>query len=255
MTPDWSPLQDELDRWRDAGLTLPLWWRDDDAVEPDPRLDRLVGLSRSIGLPVHLAIIPARATPELAGLVRRSDGVCALVHGWAHRNHARVGIKKSEFGEDRDPALALRDAARGLAVMRTGFGPDLVPVFVPPWNRICAPLVAGLAGIGYRAISAFGPRPKVHAAPDLVAINTHLDPIDWRGGRSLAAPPVLIARLCRLLADRRTGVADAGEPLGLLTHHLVHDAAIWTFCEELLGRLLDGPAAPWTAFATDREGD
>jgi hypothetical protein len=33
-------------------------------------------------------------------------------------------------------------------------------------------------------------------------------------------------------------VADPDEPIGLLTHHLVHDEPIWFFCEQVLDHLL-----------------
>jgi hypothetical protein len=45
MTTDWTPLRKELAIWRAEGLTLPLWWRDDDAVTATAALDRLVALS------------------------------------------------------------------------------------------------------------------------------------------------------------------------------------------------------------------
>ena len=54
-------------------------------------------------------------------------------------------------------------------------------------------------------------------------------------------------QVARQLADRRTGLADNGEPYGLLTHHLVHDAAIWDFTEKLLDHLRAGPVRLWSA--------
>lgn len=85
------------------------------------------------------------------------------------------------------------------------------------------------------------------AAPGLSQINTHLDPIDWRGSRGLADPDMLISQTVALLRDRREGRADADEPFGVLTHHLVHDQRIWDFTEHLLSQLLDGPVRIWTA--------
>ena len=35
----WPQLDDELARWREAGRTAELWWRDDDAVDTGPELD------------------------------------------------------------------------------------------------------------------------------------------------------------------------------------------------------------------------
>merc|ERR1711969_541138 len=101
----------------------------------------------------------------------------------------------------------------------------------------------------FSTISTFTPRKDAEAAPGLRRINTHLDPIDWRGSRSLVAPDRLIAQFAADLADRREGRADAAEPYGLLTHHLVHDAAIWRFVADLLTRLSRAPLTLWDARA------
>lgn len=247
MTPDWTPLDTELARWRDAGLRLPFWWRDDDAVEPGPALDRLIALAGRFDLPLHLAVIPAGATRALAETVTRNPALIPLVHGWAHASHAPEGQKKAEFGAHRPLAQMRAEAERGLATLTELFGPSLAPVFVPPWNRMVPDLAPDLPALGYTMLSTFGPRPGAQAAPELALVNTHLDPIDWRGSRSLVAPDRLIAQLAGALADRREGRADTAEPYGLLTHHLVHDAAIWSFTEALLSRLLAGPVTLWTA--------
>ncbi|GHG92353.1 polysaccharide deacetylase family protein [Pseudodonghicola xiamenensis] len=245
MTPDWTPLDQELDRWRDQGLTLPLWWRDDDAIAPTPQLDQLAALAAKVGLPVHLAVIPARVSPALAQEL--PPHLIPVVHGWAHQSHAPAGEKKAEFGAHRPLPDMAAEARDGLARLQTLFGPALPPLFVPPWNRIAPEITATLPALGYRMISTFTPRKTPLAAPGLSQINTHLDPIDWRGSRSLAAPERLIDQIARQLTDRREGRADADEPYGILTHHLVHDAAIWDFTTALLVRLMQGPITPWTA--------
>lgn len=247
MTPDWTPLDTELARWREAGLTLPFWWRDDDAVAPGPALDRLVALASRFGVPVHLAVIPAGATPALADTVAATPALIPLVHGWAHANHAPEGEKKAEFGVHRPLTMRRDEAAQSMQTLSRLFGAALAPVFVPPWNRIAPDFAPTLKTLGYSTLSAFGPRKSPEAAPGLVIANTHLDPIDWHGSRSLAEPARLIAQIARDLTDRREGRADNAEPYGLLTHHLVHDAAIWSFTEDLLGRLIAGPATIWTA--------
>ncbi|MGR3760358.1 polysaccharide deacetylase family protein [Roseobacteraceae bacterium NS-SX3] len=245
MTPDWSPLDRELAAWRGAGLTLPLWWRDDDATTPTPALSRLAEMSERLGLPVHLAVIPRDATGDLADHVRKTPRLIPVVHGWAHRNHAPKGEKKAEFGAHRPVKDMLADAERGLARLEGLFGEALRPVFVPPWNRIAPAAVEGLAQIGYRALSAFTPRKRETAAPGLLQVNTHLDPVDWKGSRSLLPPERLIAQAAQQLRDRREGRADNSEPYGLLTHHLVHDTAIWDFTEALAARLMAGPGEAW----------
>lgn len=246
MSADWRPLDAELDRWAAAGMILPLWWRDDDAIAPGPALDRLAGLAATTGLAVHLAVIPAGATTALADRVATDPWLRPVVHGRAHENHAPAGEKKAEFGAHRPVPVMLAEARQGFDRLRDLFGDRLHPMFVPPWNRIAPALVASLPKLGYRALSTFTPRVAADAAPGLVQINTHLDPIAWKSYRGLADPGALIAQLAAQLADRREGRADNGEPYGLLTHHLVHDEAIWQFAGAVLTRLVAGPAHPWT---------
>jgi hypothetical protein len=73
MSPDWTPLQKELDLWSEQDLILPLWWRDDDAQRPTDQLTELADLSEATGLPVHLAVIPEGAVVELAQLVAQTQ--------------------------------------------------------------------------------------------------------------------------------------------------------------------------------------
>ncbi|EEE38199.1 hypothetical protein RKLH11_2040 [Rhodobacteraceae bacterium KLH11] len=247
MRPDWQPLQEELRRWRIGGLSLPLWWRDDDAISVTPQLAQLTALSDAMTLPVHLAVIPRDADATLAAHITAHPNLIPVVHGWAHQNHAPADEKKSEFRLDRPIGEITSDAGGGLARLRALFGDRLRPVFVPPWNRIDPEVAAQLPQLGYRVLSTATPRQSKLAAPGLEQVNTHLDPIDWRGTRGLADPDRLIIQMVRLLQDRRAGRTDNSEPFGVLTHHLVHDHDIWTFTQDLLHRLLDGPGTPWTA--------
>ena len=245
MNPDWSPLEDELNRWQDAGLILPLWWRDDDAVQITPALGRLTALAEGLGLPVHLAVIPEQAEQTLAEMVGKRPALIPVVHGWAHRNHAPFGKKKAEFQLDRPLSTILSEACLGLDRLRDLFGPVLRPMFVPPWNRIAPEIVEELPGLGYRVISTATPRKRAEPVAGLCQVNTHLDPIDWRGSRSLISPQRLVEQVTDQLRDRRAGRTDNDEPYGILTHHLVHDAPIWSFTEALLSRLMTGPTRPW----------
>ena len=62
----------------------------------------------------------------------------------------------------------------------------------------------------------------------------------------MIAPDSLIEHTVILLQKRRAGVHDNAEPLGLLTHHLIHDPAIWAFTEGFIETLLTGPVQLWT---------
>ncbi|ALA19802.1 glycosyl transferase family 28 [Chelatococcus sp. CO-6] len=243
----WAELDEALDVLARTGRRLGLWWRDDDAVQPTPALDRLLALSGRAGVPVAIAAIPSQAGHGLAVRLAMAPQASVLVHGFAHANHAPAGEKKAEFGPHRDLPEMERELRSGLAMARAVFGEKLVPVFVPPWNRCVPALAPALARAGYAGLSLFGDR----TAPDMAGlplVNTHLDPIDWHGTRSLAEPTRLLAGLARAILRRAGGIADADEPIGLLTHHAVHDEAVWRFCERLLATLRNsGAVAPVSA--------
>lgn len=242
MRTNWSPVTTALQDLRRANIALPIWWRDDDAIADTPQLDLLGNLSVALSLPVHLAIIPDRLEASLPPVILGSSNFIPLVHGWRHDRHEVGCEKKTEFGARRPGDTA--ELSAGLARLQAAFGDRLVPIFVPPWNILHDSLLPELARIGYAGVSTYQPRAARFAAEGLVRINTHIDPINWRGNRSLIKPRLLVEHIAALLRARLAGTQDRAEPLGLLTHHLVHDRAIWGFTQECLTRLLDGGAQP-----------
>lgn len=241
MKIDWSPLHTELQFWHESGLVLPLWWRDDDAIAPSDALSQLADLSDEVGVPVHLAVIPKFTKDALVERMRDLPNLIAVMHGFAHDNHAPAGQKKAEFGANRAPEQVLDELHQGQARLQALFAGQLRPMFVPPWNRIDPSHFDSLVDAGFTTVSTFTPRAQPYAAPGLLQINTHLDPIAWHAGRGLVAPQTLIAQLCSLLQERRVKAVDNNEPLGILTHHLVHDAEIWDFTRQMLRELRRGP--------------
>ena len=222
MKVDWSPLDAAME-----GRAPVFWWRDDDAVEPTPALDRLLALTAEVGAPLTLASIPVRTTAALAKRIAPDATTSVAVHGWAHESHALPEEKNAEFGAHRPLTTRMAEAERGLRVLGDTFGAQALPVFIPPWNRMAPDMPEALAAAGYRAVSVYGER--LPTATPLPRFDAHIDPIDWRGTRSTVDPALLIAQVCDLLED------DA--PIGLMTHHLAHDEAIWTTVEGLTRRL------------------
>ncbi|CAM5775713.1 hypothetical protein LMIY3S_05163 [Labrys miyagiensis] len=204
-----------------------LWWRDDDAVAATPALDHLLDLARRHGVPLALAVIPAGVTPDLPQRLSREPLVDVLVHGYSHANHAPANRKKQELGYRPLPDMEA-ELRRGLARLRDLFGPRCLPVLVPPWNRIDPALIGVLPACGFSGLSAGGADPT-DARDDLTVANIRFDPIDWKNGGGL------IDRLT--LLREFTQVLEIGKPLGILTHHLVHDAWIWTFMDQLLEKM------------------
>jgi hypothetical protein len=85
----WDRLQAALSDLNQSGKTLRLWWRDDDAVEPSPALERLLALAARHKTPLALAVIPALARQTLAQRLAAETAVAVLVHGWSHADHVR----------------------------------------------------------------------------------------------------------------------------------------------------------------------
>ncbi len=231
----WEDLGRELDAWGEAARLATLWWRDDDAVAPTAALARLHDLTSAHGVVPALAVVPRDAAPSL-------PGEALLQHGYAHTNHGLK--KKAELGPERPAAGVAGELATGRRRLLDLFAGRVLPVLAPPWNRIAPEVVALLPGLGFRGLSTFRPRPAAEAAPGLAQVNTHVDLIDWRERRFAGDEPALGA-LIGHLADRRLGRADAGEPTGLLTHHLVHDAPAWGFLGRLLQVTRAHPAIRW----------
>jgi hypothetical protein len=228
---DWPDLDFALDAFAAAGKPATFWWRDDDATEPSAALDRLLTLAPEI--PVMIAAIPARAVPALAERLARARNVRVCQHGWNHWNHAPVGAPKAELGNDRPAPYVLGELARGHFTLRTLF-PGMLPVLVPPHNRIAPEIAAQLRGAGLTGLSTFGARKNVPSG--IVQSNTHLDIMDWTT-RGFAGERVCLGALVAHLQARRSGTADPDEPTGILTHHLAHDEAAWNFLARLFVKL------------------
>lgn len=231
----WQALADEDARWGEAGRSAELWWRDDDASDVSVPLDRLVALARDSGTPLSLAVVPAQATAALADRLADEPLVDVLQHGYAHANHAHAPEKNIELGTQRPAMMTLGELATGWMALERLFGPRALPVMVPPWNRIAPVLVPTLPEIGYRGLSTFGPRARVHPVRGLLQVNTHVDLIDWKHGRAFPGEEAALAVLVTALARARTG---AEEPVGILSHHLAMDAGAWDFLRLLWERMI-----------------
>ncbi|MFT5486501.1 MAG: hypothetical protein ACI9JL_004468 [Paracoccaceae bacterium] len=241
----WDRLAVELDAWAAAGQAAEFWWRDDDAIDVTPALDRLVALRSDLDIPLALAVIPAHARPALAGALKGQADIDILQHGYAHTSHRPAGEKKAELGADRDLWDIARELADGRGRMLELFESDGLSVMVPPWNRIDPAVADLLPGLGFHGLTTFNARVATEEPGDLTIVNTHVDIIDWVETRGYAGDDaVLIAAIDHLVA-KRTGSADPAEATGVLTHHLAHDEACWVFIEKF-GRLTaSSPAVVW----------
>ena len=221
-------LRAELAGWAAEGRRPRLWWRDDDAVRDQPQLRRLLDLAGSTEVPVALAVIPQALEPSLPRLLEGARGVSVLQHGSDHRNVGPPG-RPTQFAPERpvEEVVAMIRAGAGRLAPLAG----RLPVYVPPWNRLEDNVLQALPLAGMTGLSVFGEYATRTA--ELVRCDSHVDLLRWRGRVRFGGAWRCLYRLRRALARRRaSGRWD--DPVGLLTHHQVHDEATWAFLERLL---------------------
>ena len=177
----------------------------------------------------------------VAARLASAPGIAVAVHGWAHENYAPDGEKKQELGPHRSAAVVLGELARAKAVIDRLFAGKAVAVLVPPWNRIDGALLPSLGETGFAALSVFG----VAKPAALPIVNTHVDIIDWHGGRGGKDHGGLVLELAAELRRRRE--AGSREAVGVLTHHLAHDETAWLFLERLFEATAGNPACRWAS--------
>jgi hypothetical protein len=226
-----------LDETDAKGRTLDFWWRDDDAEDATPALDRLLDLAVRYDLPLALAVVPKGATEALAARVRSTPHVAVLQHGWAHENHATTGEKRIELGGTQPLPETVDQLRRGRERLISRFADRFLPVLVPPWNRIADDVRNARVDVGLAGLSTSGP-----AKGEPHQVNVHLDIFAWRPTRRTLSRAETYPRLTAEVARR---LAGDDEPVGIMTHHLVHDTASSSLLDELLDTLAKHPATRW----------
>ena len=217
-------VESELARWQDAGFTPKLWLRDDDATRPTAALEHLLTITGDLEMPLLLAVIPKMAGSALAERLAELPLVTPAVHGYAHSNHAPAGEKSVELIDTpaREAGAVLAELRAGIDKLDRLFGARLSTILVPPWNRVSPSVALRIPDLGFSAISVFG---WTRTSAPLPHVNTHVDVMNWRGGRVGHD----LETICGVLAAR-FGEARlrGGVPIGLLTHHLAHDTTAWS---------------------------
>lgn len=230
-------LVDLLERASARSTLIKLWWRDDDAIDATPALDRLLDIAGRYKLPLAIAVVPKQATEALAGRLNQEPLVSVLQHGWRHRNHSPDDRKKAEFGEHRPLEEMVGELTQGFDRLLALLPEQFLPALVPPWNRVCAAVREAQSSVGLLGLSTFGPAETDGAH----RVNTHVDIIDWTT-RGLKQPDTIYGLLCDEVERR---LAGSHEPIGILTHHLVHQDDSWGFLDELFGLLRSHPTVRW----------
>ena len=237
----WGNLEAELALWASHGTPARLWLRDDDAVQPTEALNKLALLTGQFDVPITIAVIPFFVREELMTFVRQHLNFSVALHGHAHTNHAPRSEKKCELGLHRARQIVLDELTGDRAKLAGMFDDRFFNMLVPPWNRISPALVAELGSCGLQHLSTFGWE-NFPGRGSICQLNTHVDIIDWKGNRGGRDAGELAADLANALARARQ---KGGLPVGILTHHLVHDEAAWDFLQALLEFIACNPNAKW----------
>jgi hypothetical protein len=138
--------------------------------------------------------------------------------------------------------VAAHIAAGRERIAMTGHVPAF---FTPPFNRVDPVLEPALTANGFAAFSAWGtlgPR-----RPPLGRLDTHIEVLKWTPHADFLGEGAFLGQLLQALRFRREAAAF-DEPVGLLTHHLNHDEAAWSFLQRFVA--FSRASFDWRAFAS-----
>jgi predicted glycosyltransferase len=215
---------DALRKTLDASQTpIRFFFRNDDAGWEDISLFSLLDLFANHHIPLDLAVIPNAISQITAKRLSKVSTVSIHQHGYAHLNHEELG-RKCEFGASRSQAQQLADITAGKQRLLELFGPNIEPIFTPPWNRCTAITAACLREAGFMVLSR-----------DLTATPFHLQDllelpvsVDWFAKRKkVPLPPDAIGELL-------AAAASSPAPVGVMLHHAIMNEEE----RERLGQLL-----------------
>ena len=109
--------------------------------------------------------------------IKEHHNISVMQLGYSHNNYANVGEPLNEFGHHRSLDTQLKEIQIGFDKLKTSFGNQFVPVFVPPWGHIADSVIEQISTIGIKGISMIGDRDKIY--PDLINNNVHVDIHSW----------------------------------------------------------------------------
>jgi hypothetical protein len=231
----WHALAEELRHWRGRNARPGFWWRDDDTGPADPPFRAFLAAIDRIGVPVGLAVVPGRLKPETAEEVRQRRHCFVMQHGYRHLDHFR----SCEYPGFRHPREVSAEIDAGQAALQGQLAAQMIPVFVPPWNRLAPRFHPELARAGFRGISA-----RLHCGPwlaqesqGLVEIPVHVN--STRPGAVFIGDEPFVAQVLRHLRAKRRGLAPWSQPTGILTHYFC-EVRVWQAMDRLVKTVLDG---------------
>ncbi|MCC6758829.1 MAG: DUF2334 domain-containing protein [Candidatus Omnitrophica bacterium] len=119
-------------------MSARIFIRNDDACQLDKRFLYFFDLARDMGLPVIHAVIPGKIDKDCIRFLNRAKErtprlLDIVQHGWVHADYSLDPRTKYEFGASRSYQSQQEDICFGLKKMRSAFGQNFTPAFVPPF--------------------------------------------------------------------------------------------------------------------------
>ena len=156
----WQDLDYEIKSNLDANLPVEFWWRNDDTAYHVNKLKPLAALAKNEGVAVGISTVPKLLTECAKTYILQITNANVLQHGYNHTNHATESERKEELGAHRNTNEVLTELLSGQDKLKLAFDKKLLPVLVPPWNKIETTIVNELPNLGYKGLSCFGSRTR-----------------------------------------------------------------------------------------------
>lgn len=229
------------------GRSTEVFFRNDDVDVVEDNLIELLDVFGGAGVPLSLAIIPARLTDDaIRSIGDYLDRFPYLFephqHGFQHVNHELTG-RKCEFGPSRTYAQQRADITAGHRLLKQAFGPHLAPIFTPPWNRCTRETFAVLDEIDFRILSRDRSEAPIRGYR-LRETSVTLDIFSWKHGPRLRPADAIARDLCDQLRS--------GDPVGIMLHHKVMNREAFQLIRQILG-ILRFPQVGLRTIATLRQ--
>jgi len=201
-----------------------LWCRVDDICENNSSFQRLMEIYDKTPIPMTLAVIPEKLTPDCQKEISLRPGWTVVQHGYSHENYGS-SEKPSELGGARPIIETVDDLLAGKLLLKTLFPKQFYPLLVPPWHSISLPLLTQMTDLGYRGIS-LNVRQKFFVPSPLLRLDVHIDPLVWKPSPHFKDPQKIASEM---------DLFSKTSMLGIVAHPHRHDEECWDFFESLFG--------------------
>lgn len=200
---------------------IEFWWRDDDVRAKKTnlfdlgywkytyRLEKIMSLLKKYNIPSIFGVVPHNFYEYGNKLIKllKKYNVFISVHGIKHINNSKnSNMPLSEFPDGCDIEENLKIILENQKKFKAIFEDKLLPVFIPPYNHMCAELKNSLLEAGFTAVSTSNSFHSEHCK-----YNVDFDFINWQELR-LKDDDLILKEIINLI---NSGI----KVIGINSHH------------------------------------